>query len=237
MSKLINCKDCGHQVSKNAAACPNCGAKIKRTSILTWVAAIFIGLLVISAVMSINSANTPSEEPEALASDSSSEQNIVDESAQGGEETLVEPSATSSNWQYDEYVDEMRGTTTYTATTMSKNEVYLDSPYGGGTNLGLIIRHSDEQGNEVLVVTNNGQLWCEYSNCAMTVKFDNEDVEQYLISRAAGGSSEAMFLDGSEESFADKLKNSDTMMLEIGFFNNGNQQFTFDVAGLEWSKF
>jgi hypothetical protein len=141
---------------------------------------------------------------------------------------------TIPNWKYDEFIDEMRGTTTYTATTISKNDVYLDSPYGGGTNLGLIIRHSNEHGNEVLVVTNNGQLWCEYSDCAMTVKFDDEEVEQYLISRAAGGSSEAMFLDGSEDAFINKLKESKITMLEIGFFNNGNQQFTIDTADLDW---
>lgn len=236
MSKLTNCKDCGHQVSKNAANCPNCGAKIKRTSVLTWIAAIFIGLIVISAVTSINSANNPSAEPEALSS-ASSEQDVTDESVKGDEETLAEVPAAASNWQYDEFVDEMRGTTTYTATTLSKNEVDLDSPYGGGTNLALIIRHSDEQGNEVLVVTDNGQLWCEYSNCMMAVKFDDGDIENYSMARAAAGSSEAMFLDGSEEIFADKLKKSNTVMLEIGFFNNGNQQFTFDIAGLEWSKF
>lgn len=30
MSKLINCKDCGKEVSKNAKTCPNCGAKVKK---------------------------------------------------------------------------------------------------------------------------------------------------------------------------------------------------------------
>lgn len=29
MAKLLNCKDCGHQVSKSAEACPNCGARLK----------------------------------------------------------------------------------------------------------------------------------------------------------------------------------------------------------------
>lgn len=32
MAKSTTCKDCGHQVSKNATQCPNCGAKIKRSS-------------------------------------------------------------------------------------------------------------------------------------------------------------------------------------------------------------
>lgn len=44
MAKLITCKDCGNQISKNAPTCPSCGAKNRQTSIITWLAAIFIGL-------------------------------------------------------------------------------------------------------------------------------------------------------------------------------------------------
>lgn len=52
MSKLINCKDCGNQISKNAKSCPNCGAKNKRTSIITWLALIFIGIPILWSVFS-----------------------------------------------------------------------------------------------------------------------------------------------------------------------------------------
>jgi len=235
MSKLTNCKDCGHAVSKNADACPNCGAKVKRTSVLTWIAAIFIGLMVLSAVMSGFSDDTSNSNPAANEESPDAIQAIPTSSENNNNEDVAsEAEATTSKWQYDESVDEMRGTTTYTAISMSENNAYLESPYSGGTNLGIIIRHSDELGNEVLVVTNNGQLWCEYVNCIMTVKFDDNSVDQYSISRAAGGSSEAMFLDGSEDEFINKLKESKRTMIEIGFFNNGNQQFKFDVSDLEW---
>lgn len=232
MSKLINCKDCGNVVSKNATACPNCGAKVKRTSILTWIAVIFIGFMVLSAVISGMSGETTNSEPaadEGAAADTPVA--LIDAT---NKEVPSETPVTTSNWLYDESIDEMRGTTTYTATTVSKDDVYLESPYGGGTNLGIIVRHSAELGNEVLVVTNNGQLWCEYSNCIMTVKFDDKNVDQYTISRAAGGSSEAMFLDNSETDFIDELKKSKRTIIEIGFFNNGNKQFTFDTADLDW---
>ena len=61
MSKLIQCKDCGHQVSKNANSCPNCGAKNKQTSIITWLALIFIGIPVLWSVFSGAANDTPSE--------------------------------------------------------------------------------------------------------------------------------------------------------------------------------
>lgn len=237
MSKLINCKDCGHQVSKNAAACPNCGAKIKRTSVLTWIAAIFIGLLVISAVTSINSANTPSEEPETLASDSSSEQNSVDESAQGGEEALVEPSDTSSNWQYDESVDEMRGESSYFAINKSTNTVTLDFPYGEGVELNIIIRDDAQHGQDILFAVNKGQLFCSYQDCYVTVKFDDGAVQQIAATEAEAGSSEVLFLAEDVASFVEKLKNSDLVMVEVNFFDHGNEQFKFNVSGLEWTRF
>lgn len=235
MSKLINCKNCGSSLIKNTDTCPGCGAKVKRKSVLTWIAAIFIGFIVLSAVMAgmsgeVSENDTASEEV-PRPTDQVASSSLVGNT---NTEVVSETEVITSSWDYDESIDEMRGTTTYTAISMSENNVYLESPYSGGTNLGIIIRHSDELGNEVLVVTNNGQLWCEYSNCIMTVKFDDKSIEQYSISRAAGGSSEAMFLDGSEDEFINQLKKSKKTMIEIGFFNNGNQQFKFDVSDLEW---
>lgn len=52
MAKLIRCKDCGNQISKNAASCPQCGAKNKQTSVITWLALIFIGIPFLWAIFS-----------------------------------------------------------------------------------------------------------------------------------------------------------------------------------------
>lgn len=30
MARLRKCKDCGHQISKSADACPNCGRRLRR---------------------------------------------------------------------------------------------------------------------------------------------------------------------------------------------------------------
>jgi hypothetical protein len=45
--KLRLCKDCGNQISKRADACPHCGAKIKRTSFLALIGAVFGALFLI----------------------------------------------------------------------------------------------------------------------------------------------------------------------------------------------
>ncbi len=225
MSKLIQCKDCGHQISKNAASCPNCGAKPKRTSIITWLALIFIGIPVLMAVFS-NSSNDEISTPTETESTSMS---LAD--TESNETTVPEP---ASNWDYEESKDEMRGSVSYFAQSSSINNIRLDFPYEGGTSLFLIVRNTPDNVNEVLFSTNNGQLWCEYNNCYMSAKFDNGEVKRYPLARAAAGSSETMFLDGSIEAFIQDLKKSNTAMLEIGFFNYGNQQFEFETSGLEW---
>lgn len=49
---LIKCKECGHEISKSAKSCPNCGAKIVRTSGFTKLVAFFIALSVIGYIAS-----------------------------------------------------------------------------------------------------------------------------------------------------------------------------------------
>lgn len=216
MSKLIKCKDCGHQIIKNANSCPNCGAKPKRTSIITWLALIFIGIPVLMAVFSGAKEDAASEQITTTITDNA-----------------VEPVRTS-NWNYEESKDEMRGSVSHFAQSGSINSIQLDFPYTGGTSLFLIVRNTPENGNEVLFSTNNGQLWCEYNNCYMSAKFDEGEVKRYPLAKAAAGSSETMFLDGETEVFIQDLKKSNTAMLEIGFFNYGNQQFEFETSGLDW---
>lgn len=217
MAKLIQCKDCGNQISKNAKSCPSCGAKNKQTSIITWLALIFIGIPVLWSVFS------------GASNDSS-----TDEITTTITENAVTP-VTQSNWEYNEVKDEMRGSVSHFAQSGSINNIKLDFPYTGGTSLFLVLRNTPENGNEVLISTNNGQLWCEYSNCYMSAKFDNNEVKRYPLAKAVAGSSETMFLDGSIEQFISDLKKSETAMIEIGFFNYGNQQFEFETSNLEWS--
>lgn len=56
---LIKCKECGHQVSKKATACPNCGApnKQKKAPIFEWLVAIFFGFLLVTYFHNHQGAN------------------------------------------------------------------------------------------------------------------------------------------------------------------------------------
>lgn len=219
MAKLITCKDCGNQISKNAPTCPSCGAKNRQTSIITWLAAIFIGLPILISIFS----SASDDNAESVVTTSSADSNNPDTA-------VVTPTA---SWDYEQSHDEMRGTTQYFAGTQSQNAVQLDWPYEGDTTLQIVLRNNGE-GNDVMVVANQGQLWCEYRNCTMDVKFDDAAIESINLTKAAAGASETMFITNAD-SFINKLKSSDTAMLEIGFYDNGANQFKFDTSDLNWT--
>lgn len=221
MAKLTQCKDCGHNISKNANSCPNCGAKNKRTSILTWLVLIFIGIPILMAIF--GGASDPETPATAPLSATSTDDNELDP-------VTMEP---NKNWDYSESVDNMRDSTTYFASNISQNSIDIGFPYNGGSQLSITLRHKADEGNEVLIITNNGQLWCEYNDCKMSVKFDDEPIKQYTLSEAAAGASETMFVENTND-FIDKLKAAERTAIEIGFYDNGQQQFNFDTSALNW---
>ncbi|MCR4302462.1 MAG: zinc-ribbon domain-containing protein, partial [Sulfuricaulis sp.] len=48
---MTKCKECGTEVSTKAKECPKCGAPVKRkTSVLTWLVAILLGLWVVGYI-------------------------------------------------------------------------------------------------------------------------------------------------------------------------------------------
>ena len=46
---LVKCRECGHQISTTARACPSCGAAVRRTSAITKLVAALIGVTVVVA--------------------------------------------------------------------------------------------------------------------------------------------------------------------------------------------
>lgn len=139
-----------------------------------------------------------------------------------------------ANWNYNQTKDEMRSQTTFFAETTSLNIIDLNFPYQGGSYLELVIRKVENSSNEVMFIINKGQLWCEYNNCKITVKFDDNPVKDFYVSKATAGSSEVMFLSSNEEEFISKLKKSKNAVIEIGIYDSGNQQFKFNTSDLNW---
>ena len=61
-SLFVKCKTCGKDISKNAKACPHCGEKQKKLSIIHWVGIVLVALFVIGLI------NAPDQPKEASSS-------------------------------------------------------------------------------------------------------------------------------------------------------------------------
>lgn len=153
------------------------------------------------------------------------------------EPVVEEPEILSSNWEYDESEDEMRGATSYFASNESINTVELQFPYQGGTRLNILLRDNAKHGKDIMFIVNKGQIFCGYQDCHVNIKFDDGEVQRYETTEAEAGSSEVLFLTNNIGGFVKKLKNSKTVTVEVNFYNHGAEQFKFDVYGLEWSHF
>ena len=153
------------------------------------------------------------------------------------EPVVEEPEILSSNWEYDESEDEMRGETSYFASNESINTVELQFPYQGGTRLNILLRDNAKHGKDIMFIVNKGQIFCGYQDCHVNIKFDDGEVQRYETTEAEAGSSEVLFLTNNIGGFVKKLKSSKTVTVEVNFYNHGAEQFKFDVYGLEWSRF
>lgn len=77
MAKLIQCKDCGHQIAKSAKSCPHCGAKNKKPFYYNWLFWLIIVVFVLGMIPADDSDlmdNSPEHSTENHKIDSGSEE-------------------------------------------------------------------------------------------------------------------------------------------------------------------
>lgn len=55
---LIECKECGKEISKSAQMCPHCGYKPRRTSLFTWLVTIFIAIPFVIGIFASSTTTT-----------------------------------------------------------------------------------------------------------------------------------------------------------------------------------
>lgn len=61
---MTSCRECGKPVSSKAKACPHCGVvRPRRTSLLTWVVTIFVGVGVVAILAGQNATAPPKPAP------------------------------------------------------------------------------------------------------------------------------------------------------------------------------
>lgn len=193
---------------------------------------IFLTLWIISTAHKFLSGSSSStNESEQIVQEN---QELV---ANNQDRPMVEDSVTMDNWQYDESIDGMRGENSYFAINKSFNTIELSFPYGAGVDLSMILRDDAQYGKDILFAVNKGQLFCAYQDCYISVKFDDGSIQKLATNEAEAGSSEVLFLANDISGFVEKLKTSENLIVEVNFYDHGNEQFQFNVSGLDWSRF
>nr|DAN76898.1 MAG TPA: type VI secretion protein [Caudoviricetes sp.] len=137
-----------------------------------------------------------------------------------------------SNWSYSTSEDKMRGSTKYFANIASENHVDFNFPYGR-SNANIILR-SDGKSTDVIVSVDNGQFNCGFNGCKISIKMDSGHIKSYSMAMSDDGSHDVLFMNDNVKSFIQGLKIADTVMIEAPFYDFGNAQYEFKVAGLKW---
>ena len=212
---LKPCKECGSQVSDKAESCPQCGAKVKKDvpRWVVWLVLICIGLAIIGSCQ-------PSSTSKSSAS-SNSNSGLASEP--------------KSNWVSNSSTDEMRGTKSQTTYTSSVNKVNFEFPYSGGSNLNLMVRNNASQ-KDVIITISKGQFLCGMiDGCEVNFKFDNNPVQSITMVESDSHDSDILFIKypKTANSVIQKLKNSQKLIIEPKFYQEGSKQFTFELSGFK----
>jgi hypothetical protein len=137
-------------------------------------------------------------------------------------------------WSYREDLDPMTSTTDYFASVTSTNELDFEFPYNGGSTGTLTVRNVGE-GNEVVLQISKGQFMMSFGDKSLTVRFDDKPPMTVGYNGTSDGSSDTIFLNSSQN-LINNLKTAKKMLIEVEFYNEGNQILEFDVEGFKWDR-
>lgn len=142
-------------------------------------------------------------------------------------------------WEYETSNDEMRGIEKQYAYIRSTNKVEFDFPYEGGSNLRITLRRDVGKSTDIMFTISKGQFTCNTfsGDCYASVKIDDNAVEEIQLVGTSDHSSEVLFIESEQDSikFIQQLLKANKIIVELPFYQEGRQQFKFDVAGLKWN--
>lgn len=141
-----------------------------------------------------------------------------------------------AGWTYSSKSDPMSDEKMELACVQSSNSIYLSPPYGE-TGASLCLRNSPQFGRDAYVSLNeNGQILCRsYESCQIRVRFDKAPAENWSAIGPSDHSTDMVFIQ-NREGFERKLRSTKTTNVQLEFYQNGLQTFTFNTAGLTWGK-
>ena len=248
---LTNCKECGHQISKSATSCPNCGAKIKRTSLLTKIVAGFFGFVILFSILmaviaqwsvdrqrqqqAARQAAQKTAEEKRLAA-LTPEQHAEEEKKRAEQERLrreAEQRRLGLKWNYQETDEKMGRGKIKIAFVKSLNQFEFDFPYRRLQRATLQLRIHPKYGKDVILIIERGQFLCRIRRCTVTVRFGEAKPQTFSASEPADHSTTVLFLRNYGR-FVVNAKKVNKVYIEAQFYQEGTRVFEFDVSGLKW---
>lgn len=143
-------------------------------------------------------------------------------------------------WEYDQSVDEMRGTKSKYAYLKSDNVVDFDFPYDGGSSLQISLRKNNNNPTDVMFSISKGQFSCNTitDSCYASIKFDNEAIQNIELAQTTDHSSDVFFISNQFDvnQFINDLKKSKKLIIELPFYQEGKKQFKFKLSQLNWDS-
>ena len=244
---LTKCKECGHQISKTAAACPNCGAKVKRTSLFTKIVGGFFAFIVL--MMVIGHLSVEEERSKKVAEEAAQRQAVqvrlaamtpeqqAEEEQKRKEQERARQEAEQRRlglkWNYEERQDAMGRGTIKNAFVKSLNQVEFAFPYRDAQRATLQFRVHPKYGKDVILAIDRGQFLCAFDGCTVNVRFGTGKPVAHRASEPADHSTTVLFIRNYEQ-FVANTKKVDKVSVEAQFYQEGNRVFEFDVSGLKW---
>lgn len=166
------------------------------------------------------------------ASQTLSEPITVDTTAVSIDTMTNTSTAYDNKWQYDSSIDKMTSKTSKFATIRSSESLDLDFPYDG-INFGYLIIRKMNDRLGILIRVDKGQISGGYENNYIKVRFDDETPITFSYSEPADNSSDLIFIENKTK-FLSKLRKAKKTLIEIPFYQNGNQVLEFNTESLEW---
>lgn len=228
---IVKCKECKSDVSDKAKTCPHCGAKLRMsllTKVVLSVFGFFLFLTFVGLATEGGKSGAAMQQPALSKDDQAKAQKLADEHTEsGGDQRQA--------WAYNEEEDKMgRGKIRYASIT-SDETVNFDFPYQGEQHATLTVRRGGKDGLSIMFRIERGQFGCGIEGCNLKVRFDDGKPFSVHASEPSDNSTETVFLDG-EASLLSRIKKSKRMQVESSFYQQGSHVFTFQTAGLEFTK-
>ena len=218
---LMTCKECSKEHSDSAKVCPHCGFKRqKQVGVIGIIAVLFFGYWVYSC----NSRpSSPLQNYDAK----------VDKAIKAIAEPVAGTAPPPPSWSPWESTDDVTGKIEKSVSIRSNESVDLHFPYGPNIFARLVIRKHPRYGKDVIISLDKGQILCHsYDPCTLNVRFDSNPPIRVSASPPSDGKSDTVFLSGFDR-IVSNIKKSETMLVELPLYQDGNRTWTFNVKDFD----